>query len=69
MKKKIASIIVKTFPSRVEAELAQKMLQAHHIDATVSADDAGGAYPFLLSLGAHVLVGEKDRKKAEELLQ
>jgi hypothetical protein len=38
------------------------------IDASIRADDAGGAYPFVLSGGARVLVDESDATAASELL-
>lgn len=36
--------------------------------ASIRADDAGGAYPFVLSGGAQVLVDETDAEEASQLL-
>ena len=57
-----------TYATRSEAEIVQGLLASAGIDASVSADDAGGAYPFVLSGGAHVLVDEDDVKAASEVL-
>ena len=45
---------LKTFPNRIEAEIAKSKLMAHGIDSHISADDAGGAVPapMAYSLGA-----------------
>jgi cell division protein FtsN len=59
---------VATYATRNEAEVVQGLLASAGIDASVSADDAGGAYPFVLSGGAQVLVDEDEVKAASELL-
>jgi hypothetical protein len=59
---------VATFPTRTEAEVAQGLLASAGIDASVAADDAGGAFPFALSGGAEVLVDENDLEAASEIL-
>jgi Putative prokaryotic signal transducing protein len=61
-------IPVATFATRSEAEIVQGLLASAGIDASVSADDAGGAYPFVLSGGAEVLVAEDDVDAASEVL-
>ncbi len=61
-------VVVGTFGTRFEAEVVQGLLVSEGIDASVSADDAGGAYPFVLSGGAHVLVDESDAARASEIL-
>ena len=35
-------VAVRTFPNRIEAELARSALEAAEIDSMVEADDAGG---------------------------
>jgi type III secretory pathway lipoprotein EscJ len=57
-----------TFANRSEAEIVLGLLESAGIAASVSADDAGGAYPFDLSGGAQVLVDEDDFEAASELL-
>ena len=62
------AIPIGTFATRSEAEIAQGLLASAGIDASVSSDDAGGAYPFDLSGGALLLVDEDDAEAASELL-
>jgi hypothetical protein len=59
---------VATYPTRDEAEVVQGLLASAGIDASVSADDAGGAFPFVLSGGAQLLVDEDDVEAASEVL-
>ena len=54
--------------TRSEAELAQAVLAAAGIQSVVTADDAGGAYPFDLTGGARLLVEEADAEDAAALL-
>jgi cell division protein FtsN len=54
------------FPTRSEAETVQGLLASAGIDSTLSADDAGGAYPFQLSGPAQLLVDESDAQAASE---
>ena len=64
--------VVKTFNSRMEAEVEKGVLEANGITAVVSADDAGGAYPFPLSPNGswvQLLVEEKDLEKALKILK
>jgi hypothetical protein len=59
---------VATYATRSEAEIVQGLLASAGIDASISADDAGGAYPFVLSGGAQLLVDEADVEAASEVL-
>ena len=61
-------IAIGTFGTRDEAEVVQGLLVSAGIDASIRADDAGGAYPFVLSGGAQVLVDESDAIAASEIL-
>jgi Putative prokaryotic signal transducing protein len=61
-------ITIGTFGTRDEAEIVQGLLASAGIDASIRADDAGGAFPFVLSGGAQVLVDESDATAASELL-
>jgi hypothetical protein len=61
-------IAIRTFVTRSEAEVVRGLLESSGISAWVSADDAGGLYPFQLSDGAHVMIRESDRKAAESVL-
>jgi hypothetical protein len=61
-------IEVGTYATRSDAELAQATLAAAGIPSVISADDAGGAYPFDLSGGALLLVDEADAQDAAAVL-
>jgi putative signal transducing protein len=61
-------IEVGTYPTRSDAEFAQGALAAAGIDSVVSADDAGGAYPFDLSGGVRLLVEAADAEEARAVL-
>jgi hypothetical protein len=56
------------YATRSEAEIVQGLLASAGIDSSLSADDAGGAYPFVLSGGAQLLVDEDDVEAASELI-
>jgi len=61
-------IEVAIYTTRSDAELAQATLAAAGIPSVISADDAGGAYPFDLSGGARLLVDEVDADDAAGVL-
>ena len=61
-------IAIETYGTRDEAEVVQGLLATAGIEASIRADDAGGAFPFTLSGGAQVLVDESDATAASELL-
>jgi Asp/Glu/hydantoin racemase len=61
-------IAIGTYPTRDEAEIVEGLLASAGIAASIRADDAGGAYPFVLSGGAQVLVDESDAEEASQLL-
>jgi hypothetical protein len=46
----------------------REVLRFAGIEARVTADDAGGAYPFPLAGGADVVIDESDREAASEVL-
>ncbi len=57
------------YPSRSAAEIAQGALAASGIESVIESDDAGGAYPFGLTGGARLLVGEADAEDAAAVLE
>jgi putative signal transducing protein len=61
-------IAIGTYATRDEAEIVEGLLASAGISASIRADDAGGAYPFILSGGAQVLVDESDAHEASQLL-
>jgi hypothetical protein len=62
-------VVVKTFPDRIEAELAHSALEAAGIEAMLRTDDAGGLQPGMaLANGIAVLVRVEDATAAAEVL-
>jgi hypothetical protein len=62
-------VAVRTFLTRIEAELARSALEAAEIDAMVDADDAGGTQSGLwLARGVRLLIRAEDIDRAEEIL-
>jgi hypothetical protein len=59
-------VVVRTFPTRIEADLARSALEAEGIDAIVRGDDVGGMRPHLLvgSGGAELIVRVEDAGRA-----
>ncbi len=63
------AVIIETFRSRLEAEMAAAFLEAEGIEVLILADDAGGAYPMLQFLrGVRLLVAPEDEARAKEIL-
>lgn len=63
------AVVLETFPSRMEAEMAQGILESEGIEAVVMADDAGGAYPMLQFVrGVKLMVAAADEARAQEIL-
>ena len=63
-------ICVKTFASRIEANIAKGMLESNDILSYISADDEGGMLPFQLSKkGVQLFVKKDILTKAQEILK
>ena len=62
---------IKTYQSRIEAELVKGFLESNGIKAMVSADDVGGMNPALLwaTGGVRLLVKKNDIQKAIKVLE
>ncbi len=62
-------VTVRTFASRIEAEIARSYLESYGIKTEISSDDAGQSYPSLQSVrGVKLLTSRKNIKKAINLL-
>lgn len=63
-------VVIQTFGTRPEADLAKSLLEASRIDAMIQADTAGGMREHLAWSGAgfRVLVREEDATEAREIL-
>jgi hypothetical protein len=62
-------IVVHTFTSRPEADMAKSALDAAGIEAMVLADDAGGTQPGLWEgRGVAVVVNRENEQAAREIL-
>jgi hypothetical protein len=64
----MGEVAIGSYGTRAEAEIVVGLLESEGIAASITADDAGGAYPFVLSGGAEVLVDESDAEAAREAL-
>jgi hypothetical protein len=63
------AVVLKTFPNRIEAEMAAGLLESEGIEAMVMADDAGGTYPMLQFIrGVKLMVAPEDEARAREIL-
>lgn len=63
-------VVVHTFNSRPEAEMAKSALDAAEIESMVMADDAGGTQPGLWEgRGVAVLVNRENEQAAREILE
>jgi hypothetical protein len=62
-------ILIGTYPTRSDAEIARTALDAAGIRSVVESDDAGGAYPFSFAGGVRLLVNEGDAEAAAAVLQ
>jgi len=60
-------VVVSTFRSTADAEIAQGVLDEIGIESMIRSDNAGGMYPALA--GADLLVRAEDVDKAIEALQ
>ena len=62
-------VVVRTFPSHVDADLARTALEAAGIESMVESDDQGGQSPGLaFTRGIALLVRSEDVEDAEEIL-
>ena len=59
-------VVVSTFRSTADAQIAKGILDEVRIEAVIRADNAGGMYPALS--GADLLVRSEDVQKATEAL-
>jgi len=65
-------VCIRTYATRVDAELAKALLEANDIYAAVSADDLGGCLPGTplgFVGGARLLVAQADIEDALEVLE
>lgn len=60
------TVVIRTFRSRLEAEMAQGLLEDEGIPSGVSADDVGGQIPGMLP--ARLVVLQRNRDRAERVL-
>ena len=59
-------VVVSTFRSTADAQIAKGILDEVRIEAVITADNAGGMYPALS--GADLLVRSEDVQRANEAL-
>lgn len=64
------SVVVATFSSRPQVDLAVEILRSEGIECVVLLDDGGGAIPALdLTRGIRILVARENEEAARELLE
>jgi hypothetical protein len=64
-----APVVIRSYPSELEAQLAQAVLDAHGIPSMLLRDDAGGMQPTLTLLsGVRLLVRHDDALEALRIL-
>jgi hypothetical protein len=61
-------VVVKTFLSRIDADLAKGALESAGIEAIVRADDVGGTRPSFWMGGVALLVRAEDQRDARKIL-
>ena len=61
-------ILIATFITSIDAELARGALEAAGIESLVRADDCGGTRPHLWMGGIELLVRDEDANMAREIL-
>lgn len=64
-------VVVKTFNTRLEAEIIKGLLEANGIESIIQADDEGGMAPFPFTpttAGVKLLININDLPKAKKLL-
>jgi tRNA-2-methylthio-N6-dimethylallyladenosine synthase len=64
----LQALLEAQYRTRSDAELAQTALTAAGIASAIEADDAGGAYPFVLAGAARLFVAEADAALATAIL-
>jgi len=64
------SLIIKTYATRIEAEIGKSKLEANGIKAFIQADDGGGQESFLLNATGFVklFVLKKDYAAAKKII-
>jgi len=61
-------VVLKTFLTRIDADLAKAALESAGIEAVVGADDVGGTKPSLWMGGVTLLVRAEDQHDARKIL-
>ena len=62
-------VVVRTFDTAIDAELAKSALDAAEVDSFIQADDAGGMRPHLVfAQGARLVVRAEDAERASTIL-
>ena len=61
-------VVLRTYLTNIDAELAHGALEAAGIESVVRADDCGGTRPHLWMGGVDLLVWPEDLERADEVL-
>jgi hypothetical protein len=62
-------VVLRVFPSHIEADLARSVLEAAGVESALRTDDLGGLRPHMdLTRGVALMVRSEDRARAAEVL-
>ena len=61
-------VVIRSFLTHIEADLAKSALEGSQIESFVSGDDAGGMRPGLWMSGVRLLVRREDVERATDVL-
>ena len=61
-------VVLRSFLTHIEADLAKSALEGSQIESFVSGDDAGGMQPGLWTAGVRLLVRREDVERATDVL-
>ena len=62
-------VVVSTFPTVIDAEIAKSALDAADVDSFVQSDDAGGMRPHLGLPNVRLIVRAEDAQRAADILK
>ncbi len=62
-------VVIKTYVTEIDAQVAKAFLDSKGIDSIIEKDDVGGLNPnFQMTSGVSLIVREQDKTKAVKLL-
>jgi hypothetical protein len=63
-------VLVRTFASRMDADMAKTVLEGSGVECFIQSDDCGGMGIYFDQIhGVHIFVRKEDAKRADEVLK